>query len=183
MKSLILFLILTTSALFSNAQTGSINQLDSAGKKNGKWVVYMNAGWQELKDSASAVYGKYTYFVHGTNLYPMGPREKKWKIERTGGSDRKTGAAKLLDGEYKWMDEEGRTRFVDVFKNGDYQSYKRYYTSGKINQVFDYTKNWKGVPHTWCAYEHDKKGNVTYYYMRKGPNGWTLYPCAKADVE
>ena len=108
-KSIFLILLFAVSANLLS-QTKNLNQTDSSGKKNGKWFVYLDKDWAELKDSSKAVYFRYTYFDSGTNVYPMGPCGKKgYKLETT-----TTG--KLLDGEYKWFDAKGRLSSVHILK-------------------------------------------------------------------
>jgi len=111
-------------------------------------------------DSAKAIFCRYTYFDHGINVYPMGPcGGKDYKLESTTSSDNPR--IKLLDGEYKWYDGKGKLSSVHVFKNGEYVSCKEFYSSGELNQYFDYTKKCEGQPHGWIVYIYDKKGNVT----------------------
>jgi hypothetical protein len=79
MKTITAILFLVVS-LLSYSQTVKLNQLDSAGKKDGKWIVWLDADWKKIDDSTKAVYCRYTYYGHGTNIYPMGPCGKKnWK--------------------------------------------------------------------------------------------------------
>ncbi|MBI3511896.1 MAG: hypothetical protein HY064_14640 [Bacteroidetes bacterium] len=161
MKKLLLSLLIIFcffSKLFS--QPASIDQRDSSGKKNGKWKVYWDASWHEVKDSAKAVYYRYTFYDHGEDVYPMGPRDKKWKLVAS--TETKSGGKLiLLDGEYKWYDEKGILRDDDVFKNGEYVSYKWYYSTGELNQFFDYGNHWQDQTMSWHIFEYDKTGKVT----------------------
>jgi len=163
-------------------QPDTLNQYDSNNKKHGKWIVYLNDYWKEVKDSSEAIYKKYIFFDHGINLYPMGPRDKSWKMEHKGDSTFSNDKIKLLDGEYKWIDEKGITRGIDVFKNGEYILYKWYFASGEINQIFDYAKTWKGESHTYSIREYDKKGKVKYYFHRNGNKGWMFYESPEEDL-
>src|SRR6478735_7238402 len=98
--SLSAFLLALTTLI--SAQSTPVNQPDSLGKKNGKWCVYLDKDWKKTNDSTSALYLRYTYYDHGTNIYPMGPcGGKGYKLQAT-----TTG--KLLNGEYKWYDAKGR---------------------------------------------------------------------------
>ena len=79
---------------------------------------------------------------------------------------------KLLDGEYKTIDEKGNVRFIFILKNGEFVSYKEFYANGIISAWFDYTKNWEGLPHSYFITTYDKKGNVNSQgYFRKNDNG------------
>lgn len=153
-KSLLTTLLLTiTSFIF--AQTASLNQLEPNGKKDGKWAVYLDKDWKKIDDSAKASYYRYTYFDHGTNIYPMGQcGGKNYKLDGVAKN-------KLLDGEYKWYNGKGILSSVHVFKNGEYVSCKEYYPSGQVSQFFDYTKKCEGQQHGWTVYIYDKKGNLT----------------------
>ncbi|MFI5204436.1 MAG: hypothetical protein ACHQF2_08055 [Flavobacteriales bacterium] len=172
LKQTTLLLFLLSNVSF--AQTG-LNQLDSLGKKHGKWVLYLNALGKDLKNSTGAVYCRYTYYDHGKHLQPMGGFiGKKGKLVSTDTS--KTNGVTLLDGEYKCLDKKGRLRFIHVFKNGEYVSYTEYYKSGIVNSYFDYTKKWGGQEHSWYIYENNKKGKRKYDgYFRNGHRGWVIY--------
>ena len=150
MKSFIFSgILLSFSIITLGQETELINKVDSAGKKHGKWTVYLNEHWAVVPDNSKATFYKYTYFDHGKNLYPMGPRLKSWRLEH---ADRnlKTEKPWLLDGDYIWRNRKGVIRMQDTFKNGKYVIYKMYYPSGKISQIFDYSKKWKSVDHSYC---------------------------------
>lgn len=66
--SLFLFLGLTLNSL---AQTEKLNQLDPNGKKEGKWIVYLDDYWNKV-DSSKASYYRFTWYDHGVNIHPMG---------------------------------------------------------------------------------------------------------------
>lgn len=149
-----LFLSMVT---FIFSQVEKINQLDVNGQKTGKWKLYLDNEWKVTEDTSKAVYFRYTYFDNSTNIYPMGPCGGK-------GYNLKPQSAKtnqqLLDGEYNWYDNKGRLNSVHVFKNGEYISCKEYFTTGELNQHFDYTKKCDGQEHGWTVYVYDKKGNI-----------------------
>lgn len=171
---LFIFLGLT---LFSFAQQVQLNQRDSAGKKDGKWIVYLDDVWKEVKDSSDAKYYRYTYYDHGENLYPMGTcGRKKWKLEAPADSAGKKEKIKLLDGEYKWYDTKGQLSSAHSLNKGEYVFTKEYYPSGKLMQHFDYTIKWKDQPHTWHIAIYNKKDDsVKRYYFRNGKYGWMGY--------
>ena len=163
-----IILILSTILLGFTAaygQTEPLNKLDNTGKKDGKWVLYLDNKGDKLKDSVGAAYWRYTYYDHGVHIYPMeGFITKDGKIESA--DNKQAGKIKMLDGEYKCYDSKGHLRFIHVFKNGEYISYKEFYTSGELQEYFDYTKHYEGQPHSWYIYTYDKTGKVTY-------EGWT----------
>ena len=97
-----------------------LNQYDAQHKKHGPWVVYLNSWWKEVSDSTRATYRKYTWYDHGENLYPMGPRDKHWKLVHKDSSDSDSSRIKLLNGSYTWIDKKGVTRGIDVFSKGQY---------------------------------------------------------------
>jgi len=149
-KSILIILLLAlTTFIF-----GQINQLDANGKKDGKWEVYLNKDWKKVDDSTKAVFRRYTYFDHGTNIYPMGAcGGKGYKLE----GDIKS---KILNGEYKWYDGKGKLSSIHIFKNGEYVSCKEYYTTSELSQHFDYTKKCDGQAHGWTVFIYDKIGNL-----------------------
>ncbi len=151
----------------------TLNRFDKEGKKDGKWIVWLDKDWNKVKDSTTAIYFRYNYFDHGANLNPIGPcGGNNYKLEITPYSDQINKKVKILDGEYKWFDASGRLKFIHVLKNGEYISYKEFYPSGKLNTLFDYTKKYEGQPHSWFEYIYDKKGNIKYSdYFRKDEKG------------
>ena len=155
MKTHLLFSALLF-ALATNffAQSTPINQTDSLGKKNGKWCVYLDKDWKKTSDSTSAPYLRYTYYDHGTNIYPMGPcGVKGYKLQTA-----TTG--KLLNGEYKWYDGKGRLSSVHVFKDGEYVSCDEFFPTGELSQHFDYAKKCEGQEHGWTVFCYNKKGDL-----------------------
>ena len=168
-----------TTWTVAHGQTDKLNQFDTNGKKDGKWTVYLDNQWKEVKDSEQAVYYRYTWYAHGTNTSPMGSFGKLTLVPAD--NDLQKGKPKLLDGEYKWQDKNGQTKFILVLKKGEFISYKEFYKSGQVHQYFDYTKKWQGQPHTYCMTIYDKTGNPKDYYMRSGESGWMGYGYKDAD--
>lgn len=156
--SLLFFCFIT---VFCYSQTEKLNQFDAKGKKDGKWIVWLDKYWDKVKDSTKAVYFRYNYFDHGASLYPMGPCGKKgYTLDVKSTSTVKKGNAMLLDGEYTWKDAKGNLSSVHILKNGEYFSCKEYYPTGELNQHFDYTKKCPGHVHGWGAYIYDKTGKL-----------------------
>jgi len=97
-RKLILTTFLLTMTIFFVGQTSGLNKFDSNGKKDGKWIVYLDRNWKKVDDSTKAIFFRYTYFDHGVNIYPMGEcGGKGYKLEPGTVSNK----AILLDGEYK----------------------------------------------------------------------------------
>ena len=177
MKTNLYTLLLISFTLTAFSQNNLLNQKDSLGKKHGKWLVYWDSNWKELKDSSQSVYHRYTVYDHGENIYPMGScGAKGWKLESTGNP-----STKLLDGAYKWYNSKGQLSSEHLFKNGEYLDCKEYSSDGKLNQHFAYSKIYKDKPNTYGIYQYSK-GNTKYYIMCKGPNGWAFYPCSADDM-
>ncbi len=170
----ITFIFLIFNTLFFKSQTVGINQIDSNGKKDGKWVVYLDNNWKKLKDSVNAVYYRYTYYDHGVNIYPMGASGgKKFKLDPSfvQGSSSTSGLI-LLDGEYKWYKKNGKISSIHIFKNGEYIMCKEFYKSGQLHQFFDYTKKCDGQQHGWSLLIYNKEGGIELEsYTCKDKNG------------
>jgi hypothetical protein len=156
-----------------------VNQLDSAGKKHGAWIVYWNSNWQNVSDSNKASYCRYTYFEHGKDLQPIEPCEKGWTVVHTKGNDLQNGRIKLLDGLYAWTDSKDITRCIASFKNGRGIYYKWYYPSGAPQFTIEYREKWQNQPHTYLVSSYDKNGIITYSFWCKWKNGWEVVPKLK----
>ncbi len=166
----ILSVVFLAMTLLTFGQTSGLNQINSKGKKEGKWIVYLDKDWEKVDDSTKALYARYTYFDSGTNIYPMGScGGKGYKLEPGLADNKKT---TLLDGEYKWYDAKGKLSSVHVFKNGEYFSCLEYFPTGELSQHFDFTKKCAGQPHGWEVIVYDKKGNIKLASMTcKDKNG------------
>lgn len=148
-------------AVFSIQAKAQINQTDAEGKRDGLWLVYLDAAGDKTKDSTKAVYKRYTWHDHGTNVYPMGSLiETGGKIETTGATAEK-GKIVLLNGEYKCYNKKGVLFAIHKFDSGHYVSYTEYHPSGSIRTFFDYTKHCDGQEHSWHMYIYDATGKLT----------------------
>lgn len=156
---LLIVCTLLTFSLFSQQQ---INQRDADGKKHGTWIVWLDKDWKLAKDSISAVYYRYNYFINGRSMYPMGPEGTK--VEAKPNSNAKKGNALRLDGEYKWFDKNGKLRRVHILKDGWYVSYKEYRSDGTLETVFDYAEHDRGQKYDYAIYLYNKKGNLKGKY-------------------
>lgn len=160
-------------AAFCFAQTETLNQFDAAGKKDGKWILWLNNIWREVKDSSESVYCRYTRYDHGDNIYPMAMwGAKNWKLESVNGNNPQIGNIKLLDGDYKWIDNKGVIRSTHKFVNGECVVNKFFNSSGTLYDIYDYTKQWNGLAYTWLITQYDKKGNIKYFYSQKYKGKW-----------
>jgi antitoxin component YwqK of YwqJK toxin-antitoxin module len=165
------------------AQTDSINQLDSSGNKDGTWRVYYNAKGKEVGDSSHATYYRYTWYEHGKNT-----QDFEW----CGSSDKIISATdtvqyvglKLLHGEYKITDKRGSVKSIHVFNEGQYVSYRTFYSNGKLREYCNFQnqhfERGEFEPHTYCRRSYNKVGQVKYQYMRgqpdhKNPSGDSLW--------
>lgn len=149
-----------------------LNQLNTNGKKQGRWLVYLDAKGTKLDDSTKAIYKRYTWFDDGINTIPMGwLTTKDGKIETTGNPAEK-GKIVLLNGEYKCYDKAGKLKYVHMFDNGNYVSYKEYFPSGTIQTHFDYTKHCDRQEHSWYMYVYDATGKLLMEECtKKGADG------------
>lgn len=158
------------------SQEAPLNQFDPKGKKHGKWIVRLDENWKKVKSPAETVYFRYTWYDHGSNIYPMGEcGGKGYKLEvKSNQAVRDT--IQVLDGEYTWYNADGKISSVHVLKNGEYISCKEYYPTGELSQYFDYTKKCEGQEHSWCVSIYDKTGKLTSQLMTcKDKNGnWPL---------
>jgi len=172
--------MITVCLSFQN-ETSLFNQKDTKGKKNGSWYAYYTANLEPTQDSTKASYARVTYYDHGFEVYNMGiSGRKKWRLEKPGNSDQNSGI-KLLDGEYRWIDQKGIVRSVCRFKNGGSANNTFFNAKGDTTEYFDYTKKYKNQELSYKAWIY-VKGKPVLHYMRKGSNGvWALYQVVGPD--
>ena len=167
--SLLLFCLIT---VFCYSQTEKLNQFDDQGKKEGKWIVWLDKDWKLAKDSMAAVYFRYNYWSNGNTHYPMGPFGGRYKLQIVSeNSQVKKGNAKLLDGEYKWVNDKGHMFAHHVLKDGFYLWWKEFHKNGNLMTHFDYTKKCDDGPHRYSIYLHDKSGKLKGAYPCSDPRG------------
>ena len=68
---LLLPILIAMMTQFAIAQEEKINSLDENGKKDGKWIVWLDARWKVVNDSSHASYYGYNYFHHGENSFTV----------------------------------------------------------------------------------------------------------------
>lgn len=170
MKIYLLALCLVV-ALLSNGQN-NITRPDSANKKNGSRIIYLDKSWKEVTDSNTASFCRYAYFENGINIQPMDPCGKGWYFINSGGSTVLKGSAKILDGVYTWSDINGNSRCIASFRNGECVYVKWLNPSGSMKTYYDYTKKWKGQDHSYFITSYDQNGIATYSYWRKDQGSW-----------
>src|ERR1051326_180585 len=179
-KGFLFFSILVCLITLAFGQVERQNQLDANGKLTGQIMIYLDNKWNVIKDSANAVYCRYTWYEHGANIdYKMGSFNRL-ELELDSNSFQKD-KPRLLDGEYKWLDKKRKVKSIVFFKQGNLISYKEFFPSGKLHENIDYTRKWLNQPHTYCQLVYDKKGNSKCFYMRSGPYGWLGYGWAGGD--
>ena len=180
-----ILLLLLLIPVLSNAQKDTLNQLDSAGKKNGTWIIYYDNVLKQVKDSSKASYYRYTLYAHGFDvctIYPGG--RKNWTLVHTGIEPEHKGKIKQLEGEYIWEDKKGIRRVVTNYKNGYCTIIKVYRSSGALYYVWDFLLERDYQPRSSCYYDFNKKGELArVYYQEKNEklgeglykSGWELW--------
>lgn len=175
MKSIALSLFLFGSLAFANGQSEHINQLDSAGEKNGKWILYYDKYCSVVKDSQKASYYCYVDYIHGRrHVTEASWGDKKWKLVDSVFSHQQMGKIKLLDGKYTWYNEKGLPADIHYYNKGELVYRKWFYSTGELRILMDYAKPYKGQPHSGYLYEYDKNGKLkasSPLYIYKEKNG------------
>lgn len=164
------------------SQTVSMNQLDSIGRKDGKWTVYYNSKGKEVSDSAQAIYYRYTWYEHGKNIQEFDWAGKGDNVIASD-SSRQNDAAKVLHGEYKITDKKGNIKSIHVFDEGEYVSYRSFYSSGALQEYCNFTNLFFEERHSYCKRVYSKTGRVKFYYMRDQPNDEDIYDQNPARFE
>jgi len=179
-----LFLLLCAYAI-SILASGQVNQLDSAGKKDGKWIEYLDLHWMEVKDSSQAAYFRYTYYDHGYNVFKSMKYYKEEHLEPSENSNNPSATKKcvVLNGEYKWYDQKNRLIAIEFYQNGEYTWCKSYdwgisgdeYKGKKLHEYFDYTKKFEHQPCSFYYESYDRHGVVTKWYMHKDGKSYKCF--------
>ncbi len=159
---------LFTLSLLALGQT-SINQLDTLGKRHGKWQIYLDDRWREVEDSTQAYYSKYAYYDHGKFTHHMFKAKKKWKLEPPEGFIPQKGKPQLLEGTFKRINKKGKVMSIEEFHNGWYTSSKSFYPSGELFATWNNTPQPDtGMPIIYPILNYTKDGQVRdYYYESK----------------
>lgn len=152
MRKLVFVYIIATSTSIASQNTW--NQFDNQGKKDGKWIVYLDENWRRTDDSSKAYFKRFTQYSHGTNIYPMGPCGKtRWKLE-----GKRDNGITLLNGEYTWYNSHGKLISKHVFNEGKYEHCFEYYSNGNIEQHFNYTETHPEQNSCWTVTKYKKNG-------------------------
>ena len=169
-----LLVLCCTSALSQNT---SINQLDSLGKKHGKWEVYLTHQWKVVPDSVDAKYLWYTHYDHGTNLYLFGEWAVRFlKLTHDGSKETLVNGLKVMNGKYTWTTRSGRVISTHELKYGHYVLYEDFKTDGRLHTKIDYTQKLWEQPHTYKMTTWDRKGREEYFFHEKTKTkGWIAY--------
>jgi len=162
MRAIALFLFFLGSLTLVNGQiVTNINQHDSKGKKDGKWMSYYNKQWKVVEDSSKAYYYFYTYYNHGARMHTIARWGTKGGrlVDSLAGTDH-MGKIELLDGKYTWFDKNGKLFAILCFDKGEPTLWKQFYPSGKLHLLFDYSKKCDGKPLSYFLNIYDKKGGL-----------------------
>jgi len=173
----LLTLTLLLSALCAQGQ----DLLDANGKRHGRWTVWMDANWKDVKDSTQAHYARYVHFDNGELLQMLNPiRQKDWKQEYEAQTAPLAVDSKLVHGRYSWYGAKGNLICVQEFNNGEPVSIDVYRANGSLDMRVDYTKRWMEQPNTAFVATQEKSGAVESYFWRKAePTGWRSWPADK----
>jgi hypothetical protein len=169
MKSFALFVCILCMSAASFGQAEPLNQIDSVGRQNGKWVMYYDKYCSVVSDSNKASYYCYVYYLHGRRYVTKSSwGNKDGKLVDSVASPQ-VNRIKLLDGKYTWYDKNGKISTVCYYDKGELILSQWYYPTGKIHGSMDYRKRIEGQPHSGYITTYDKDGNM------KGPFPISIY--------
>jgi hypothetical protein len=176
------YYIIRNQTAYFYCQDSSINRLDPKGKKNGKWIEYLNRNWNILKDSNTAVYFRFVYYDQGTKIVQEKYVRENSSVESLAYISQPK-LPILLDSEYRWYDKQGRLLSDNLYRKGERVWTKTYLwdkankdlTGKNVRQYVDYTKKYNDQPNTCYSEIYDKNGKAKIYYLRKGKDGWCFY--------
>lgn len=175
MKRSIYILIILFVPLLSFAQNQTagekINMPDSNGKKQGKYLEYIDRNWHTTGNIRDAYYSRYSYYNHGTPLtIPANTYTNSDKLTIDGKDAVNTkGEPKLLNGRYCWYDKKGALKDILTYKDGEIVTDSNYYKAGGKNKpagrlcaFFNSTNKYQGQPDSWYVEKYDNDGKVIF---------------------
>ena len=171
-KSVLALLVIFISAN-TFAQSDTLNQLDSKGKKTGWCIAYLNDNLKVLQDSAGATHCMYNYYINNIHLYRYGEGygTKESPVIFPENNILKLGSYILLNGTYVTKYKNGNTRSILTASDGFMTNFKKYYPTGKLEFEIIISKKC-GAPKQHCVMGYNKDGTVKY-------RARTLVPKAK----
>jgi antitoxin component YwqK of YwqJK toxin-antitoxin module len=177
-KSLTKYILLFSLVLFrllSVSQDNRINQFDSNGKRSGKWLIYVDKNWKEVKDTNVASFKLYELFLNGkANYHLIGKRKHEGKLESSIDT-----INKLLDGDFKWYDKQGLLTDWYIFNKGDIVMHKYFSKNGDIKEYSDYNITYDNEPYSFGMYlnnyRRDQQNTYTFFIYRNGNRDWAFY--------
>lgn len=180
MRPLLLICFFWISCL-SSAQTDTLNQVDTKGRKTGYWKVWVNERADAVKSQSEACFYAFEYWEEGRCIITF--YRHKWKfIKLTYDSVLPPkGQPVPLAGTFKWYDKHDRLVAAETFSAG-YPKYCKSYSGPqsekvfKLNEDLDFTKRYNNQPGTFYIEIHfsDDRKPLQYWY-RKGKKGWRSY--------
>lgn len=111
----------------ASSQNDTLNQYNAKGKKDGYCRVYFDKHLQKV-DSSKAFYYGFDLYVDGANrteIFSM-KRIDTSRIEHVNRLTTKSGTLTLLDGEFVYYSKNGKTKFIDTYKQGCVQTMSVY---------------------------------------------------------
>ncbi len=176
MKVFIILLFFISIQEIVMGQNFAINQLNEKGKKTGKWLIYLDENWKEVKDTNASIYKYYDEYLNGKPLIGIGKIKHKNRLEEPAKNN-----GKLLNGEYKWFKKDNSLLEKFYFRNGELVNSQEYKKNNEVEFYFDYTISYDNNPYSYGMYYYMKNGLSPFFILKDGKRGWNLYEWDETD--
>ena len=157
-------------------QPSALNQFNGSGKRQGKWLIYIDKNWKEVKDTNLYVYKFYDEYLNGKPLIGIGKIKHNERLEEpTENED------KFLNGEYKWIKKNNTLLEKHFFRNGELVNSQYYKKNNVVEYYIDYTITYENNPYTYGMYYYMKNGLSPFFIFKNGTRGWANYEWEETD--
>lgn len=175
---IIFFLLMGHSA---PGQSDTINRLNSRGKKNGYWQIWLNEKADPVKNVSESYFYGFEFWDDGKRVTPYFRHRWKYKKLTFDSTLPSKGNPVPISGTFKWYDHKARLIDEETYLAGHPFSMKSYSgpqadTVFKLQENLDFTKKYNSTPGSFYWELHFSNGQQPKkYWFRKGVKGWRSY--------
>ncbi len=174
-------LLLTSTYLFGQTkQPDSLNRCDAKGVKYGWHIDYLDKSWTVVTKEKSYYY-VYTFYYKGKSYDDLKYYTKNGTLKQASTMPTtKLGEPTALNGQFTWLDKDGKTQSEMQFKDGFRIGTSKIYKEGKINMESNFDKKYNNQDFSYYLTMYKKDGSISNkgyfkYGTYKGKNGYNIF--------